>query len=43
MYGKTQETMAMLKLLAMTSVHNKNASDINSTFSELRSEFKTLH
>jgi len=43
MYEKTQETMAMLKLLAMTSVHNKNASDIDSTFSKLRSELKTLH
>ncbi|MCB0750641.1 MAG: type II toxin-antitoxin system Phd/YefM family antitoxin [Ignavibacteriae bacterium] len=41
-YEKMQETMAMLKLLAMTNVHSKKASDIKSTFSDLRNELKTL-
>jgi len=43
MYEKMQETMAMLKLLAMTNVRSKEASDIKTTFSELRKELKSLH
>jgi prevent-host-death family protein len=41
-FEKMQETMAMLKLLAMTNVHSKEAADIKSTFSELRKELKSL-
>lgn len=41
-YEKTQETMAMLKLLAMTSKKNKAAKDIKETFGSLRSKFKAL-
>jgi prevent-host-death family protein len=43
MYEKTQETMAMLKLLAMTNVKNKDANDIKETFNDLRKELKFLH
>ncbi|MFZ1290409.1 MAG: type II toxin-antitoxin system Phd/YefM family antitoxin [Melioribacteraceae bacterium] len=42
MYEKTQETMAMLKLLAMTNMKSKNAFDIKSTFEDLRKELKSL-
>ena len=42
-YEKMQETMAMLKLLAMTNVRSKNATKIKTTFSELRKELKSLH
>ena len=38
MYEKMQETMAMLKLLAMTNIKNKRASGIKSTFNNLRYE-----
>ncbi len=38
MYEKTQETLAMLRLLAMTSEENPNAKGIKETFSELRKE-----
>lgn len=41
-YEKMQETMAMLKLLAMTSEKNKAATEIKSTFSSLRNELKSL-
>lgn len=41
-YEKTQETLAMLKLLAMTREKNKNAKDIKQTFLELRNELKYL-
>lgn len=42
MYEKTQETMSMLKLLAMTNIKSENATNIKSTFSELRKNLKTL-
>jgi len=35
-YEKLQETMAMLKLLAMTNQKDENAKDIKATFLELR-------
>lgn len=41
-YEKMQETMAMLKLLAMTNIKSKNAKDIKSTFNSLRNELKSL-
>ncbi len=41
-YEKTQETMAMLKLLAMTSEKSKAAADVKSTFTSLRDELKSL-
>ncbi len=41
-YEKMQETMAMLKLLAMTSEKDNSAKDIKSTFSSLREELKSL-
>ena len=41
-YEKTQETLAMLKLLAMTSEKSKSAKDIKSTFKALRDELKSL-
>lgn len=40
-YEKTQETMAMLKLLAMTRDISKDAKGIKDTFTELRSELKS--
>ena len=43
MYEKTQETMAMLKLLAMTNIKSKDATDIKATFNDLRKELKSLH
>lgn len=43
MYEKTQETMAMLKLLAMTNLKSKDAADIKATFNDLRKELKSLH
>ena len=39
-YEKTQETMAMLKLLAMTREKSKDAKGIKETFASLRSEIK---
>ena len=42
MYEKMQETMAMLKLLAMTNVKSKKAKDTKSTFSDLRKELRLL-
>lgn len=41
-YEKMQETMAMLKLLAMTNEKSKKASDIKNTFGELRKELRSL-
>jgi prevent-host-death family protein len=41
-YEQTQETMAMLKLLAMTRDKSKNAKGIQETFSDLRNELKSL-
>lgn len=43
MYEKMQETMAMLKLLAMTNVKSKDATNIKATFNDLRKELKSLH
>lgn len=43
MYEKIQETMAMLKLLKMTNVKSKYATDIKVTFNDLRKELKSLH
>jgi prevent-host-death family protein len=40
-YEKTQETMAMLKLLAMTRDKSKSAKGIKETFSDLRNELKS--
>ena len=40
-YEKTQETMAMLKLLSMTRNKSKEAKGIRETFSELRNELKS--
>lgn len=40
-YEKTQETMAMLKLLAMTRTKSKSAKGIRETFDELRTELKS--
>ena len=39
-YEKTQETMAMLKLLAMTRDKSPSAKGIKETFSDLRNELK---
>ena len=41
-YEKMQETMAMLKLLAMTNLKCKDATGIKSTFNSLRSDLKSL-
>ena len=40
-YEKTQETMAMLKLLAMTRGKSKGAKGIQETFADLRNELKS--
>mgnify|MGYP000955502421 CR=1 FL=1 len=40
-YEKTQETMAILKLLAMTRSRSKEAKGIQETFSDLRNELKS--
>jgi len=40
-YEKTQETMAMLKLLAMTRDKSKDAKGIQETFADLRKELKS--
>lgn len=40
-YEQTQETLAMLKLLAMTRVKSKKAKNIRDTFTDLRKEIKT--
>lgn len=41
-YEKTQDTLAMLKLLAMTSERSKKAKGIRETFDSLRNELKNL-
>lgn len=41
-YEKMQETMAMLKLLAMTNEKSESANDIKSTFNSLRNDLKSL-
>ncbi|MBU2447302.1 MAG: type II toxin-antitoxin system Phd/YefM family antitoxin [Bacteroidetes bacterium] len=41
-YEKTQETLAMLKLLAMTGEKSKSAKGIKETFASLRNDLKTL-
>lgn len=38
LYEKTQETLSMLKLLAMTGKENPSAKGIKETFGELRKE-----
>lgn len=43
LYEKTQETLAMLKLLALTSKKSKNATGIKNTFNSFRQELKSLH
>lgn len=40
-YEKNQETMAMLKLLAMTRYKDKGAKGIEETFIELRKELNS--
>ena len=40
-YEKTQETMAMLKLLAITRDKSKDAKGIKETFSDLRNKLKS--
>lgn len=42
-YEKTQETLAMLKLLALTRDRSKNAKGIKETFTKLRNELKANH
>lgn len=39
-YEQTQDTLAMLKLLAMTRGKSKRAKNIRDTFSDLRKELK---
>jgi prevent-host-death family protein len=41
-YEKNQETLALLKLLAMTNTRSKNAKGIKVTFSDLRNELKSV-
>ncbi|MHB9012900.1 MAG: type II toxin-antitoxin system Phd/YefM family antitoxin [Ignavibacteriaceae bacterium] len=41
-YEKAQETMAMLKLLAMTRDKKKEAKGIQETFADLRSELNSI-
>ena len=38
LYEKTQDTLAILKLLAMTNEESPNAKGIKETFSDLRKE-----
>jgi len=40
-FEKTQETLAMLKLLAMTRERSKNTKGIKETFAEIRTELNT--
>lgn len=42
LYEKTQETLAMLKLLAMTSHKNPRAKGIKKTFNDLRTELNNV-
>lgn len=41
LYEKTQETMAFLKLMAMTNEPDPKAKGIKETFSELRNQLKS--
>ena len=41
-YEKTQETMAILKLLAMTRDKSKTARGIKETFNHVRNELKSI-
>lgn len=41
-YEKNQETMAMLKLLAMTNEKSKTAKGIKGTFNSLRKSLKSI-
>lgn len=41
-YEKTQEILAVLKLLAMTRDRSKEAKGIKETFTALRSELKSI-
>jgi prevent-host-death family protein len=41
-YEKNQETLALLKLLAMTNTKSKDAKRIKETFSDLRNEMKSV-
>jgi len=41
-YEKTQETMAMLKLLEMTRDKSKTAKGIKETFNDVRNELKSI-
>ena len=41
LYEKTQETLAILKLLAMTNEENPQAKGIKETFNELRKELNS--
>jgi len=41
-FEKMQETMAMLKLLAMTSEKKNSSTDISATFSSLRDELNLI-
>ena len=42
LYEQTQDTLAMLKLLAMTGERDKSAKGINATFNELRKDLNNL-
>ncbi len=42
LYEKTQETLAMLKLLAMTSKKSPKAKGIRETFDDLRTELNNM-
>jgi prevent-host-death family protein len=41
-FEKTQETLALLKLLAMTNNKSKEAKGIKETFAYLRNELKSI-
>lgn len=41
-YEKMQDTISMLKLLAMTNEKSKNAKNIKDTFDDLRDDLKAL-
>ena len=42
LYEQTQDTLAMLKLLAMTGERDKKAKGIKATFNELRKDVNNL-
>jgi len=41
-FEKTQETLAMLKLLAMTNEKSKEATNIKETFTEIRESLRNI-